>query len=110
MVNDNLVAMFPTQVNGYYETVLNATRNFQFTTDTANARWGSEPEWKLFDKTGELLDSDTGINAAISSQYDEFYIAINVPVLGGESVTSVNHYNINNFFLDNGSGVEISTY
>ena len=108
--DDNLVAMFPTQVNGYYETVLNATRNFQFTEDTENARWGAEPEWKLFDKTGVLqLDSDTGISAAISSQYDEFYIAVNVPVLGGAYATSVNHYNINNFFLDNGSGLVIST-
>ncbi|MDD4399968.1 MAG: hypothetical protein PHS01_10555 [Dysgonamonadaceae bacterium] len=108
--DDNLVAMFPTQVNGYYETVLNATRNFQFTEDTENARWGSEPEWKVFDKTGVLqLDSDTGISAAISSQYDEFYIAVNVPVLGKLNNTSVNHYNINNFFLDNGSGLVIST-
>jgi hypothetical protein len=101
--------MFPTQVNGYYETVLNATRNFQFTTATATARWESNPVWKLFDKSGNQLDSDTGIETALTSAYDEFYISVNVPVLGKSDNTSVNHYDINNFFLDNGNGVEIST-
>lgn len=107
---DNLVAMFPTQINGYYETVLNATRNFQFTTATAGARWGAEPEWKLFNKTGEqIIDSDTGLNTSLTSEEDEFYIAVNVPILGKANATSVNHYDINNFFLDNGNGVVIST-
>jgi len=107
--DDDLVAMFPTQVNGYYETVLNATRNFQFTTDTVDARWGAEPEWKLFDREGALINSYTGINTAITSQYEEFYISVNVPVLGGSGNASVNHYNIDNFLLENGYGVEIAT-
>lgn len=106
---DNLAAMFPRQINGYYETVLNATRNFKFTSDTASARWGAQPEWKLFTKTGELIDEATGLNTQLSSEYDEFYIAINVPILGGTSSTSVDHYDINSFVLDNSNGVEIAT-
>lgn len=107
---DNLVAMFPTEINGYYETVLNATRSFQFTTATAGARWGAEPEWKLFTKTGEqIIDSATGLNTSLTSDSEEFYIAVNVPILGKANATSVNHYDINNFFLDNGNGVVIST-
>lgn len=106
---DNLVAMFPKQINRYYETVLNATRNFRFTTTTENARWGAEPEWKLFTKTGEQIDSDTGLSTSLVSEEDEFYIAINVPILGSRDDTSVSHYNINNFLLNNGNGVEIAT-
>lgn len=107
---DSLVAMFPAQINGYYETVLNATRSFQFTTATAGARWGAVPEWKLFNKTGEqIINSATGLNTSLTSEEDEFYIAVNVPILGKADANSVNHYDINNFFLDNGNGVVIST-